>query len=90
MQVDPRTPLEKACVMACGFITGYGSSANAVDIRPGDITAVWGMGGVGLATVLGCRDKGATTIIGIDSNPQKEAIGKHFCLAFPLIKLYSS
>jgi len=87
VKVNPKTPLEKACIMACGFSTGYGSSANAVDVRPGDITAVWGMGGVGLAAVLGCKDKGATTIIGIDANPQKEAIARKMgCTDFICIK----
>jgi len=76
VKVNPKTPLEKACIMACGFTTGYGSSANAVAIRPGDITVVWGMGGVGLATVVGCKDKGAGRIIGIDVNPNKEVIAR--------------
>lgn len=76
VKVDSKAPLEKVCILACGFSTGYGSSANAVKILPGDTTAVWGLGGVGLATVVGCKAKGAGRIIGIDLNPEKEAIAR--------------
>lgn len=37
--------------------------------------AVWGLGGVGLAAVMGCKDAGASSIIGVDINPDKFAIG---------------
>lgn len=76
VKLDPATHLETACIMACGFLTGYGASANSVKIKPGDITAVWGMGGVGLATVVGCKESGAGRIIGIDTNPEKEAVAR--------------
>lgn len=76
VKVNPATPLDKAVILSCGFSTGYGSSANAVNIKPGNSVAVWGMGGVGLATVLGCKHKGATKIIGIDVCGDKETIAK--------------
>lgn len=78
VKVNPKTPLEKAVLISCGFSTGYGSAVNSVKIRPGDYAAVWGLGGVGLAAVVGCKEKGAKRIIGIDVNPEKEAIAKKF------------
>ncbi|GAB6029553.1 NAD/NADP dependent alcohol dehydrogenase, variant 2 [Chamberlinius hualienensis] len=77
VKVNPKTDLNHGCIMACGFLTGYGSSANAVNIRPTDKVAVWGLGAVGLACVVGCKDKGAAQIIGIDVDHEKEAYGKH-------------
>ena len=38
--------------------------------------AVWGLGGVGLAAVMGCKAAGASRIIGIDIKPEKFAIGR--------------
>ena len=37
--------------------------------------AVWGLGAVGLAVIMGCRAAGAKTIIGVDINPDKFEIG---------------
>lgn len=76
VKINQNAPLDKTCILACGFSTGYGSSANCVDIQPGDTTIVWGMGGVGLAAVLGCKDKGASKIIGIDVSTEKEKIAR--------------
>lgn len=62
--------------MTCGFSTGYGSSTHVVNIKSGNFTGVWGLGGVGLACVMGCKDKESSTIIGIDTNPERETVGK--------------
>jgi len=76
VKIHDNAPLEKVCTMACGFPTGFGASANAVQIQPGDKVAVWGLGGVGLACVLGCKDKKAGKIIGIDVTHEKEEIAR--------------
>ncbi|GAB6018422.1 NAD/NADP dependent alcohol dehydrogenase [Chamberlinius hualienensis] len=76
VKIDPKTNVETACIIACGFSTGYGSSANCVQIEEGDSTAVWAMGGVGLATVMGCKDKKASKIIAVDVTNEKEAMAK--------------
>ncbi|GAB6029549.1 NAD/NADP dependent alcohol dehydrogenase [Chamberlinius hualienensis] len=78
VKVNKDVDLNTGCIMACGFLTGYGSSANAVKIGPTDTVAVWGLGAVGLACVVGCKDKGASRIIGIDVNTEKEAYGRKF------------
>lgn len=44
-------------------------------MEPGTICAVWGLGAVGLATIMGCQKAGAARIIGIDVNPTKFEIG---------------
>lgn len=72
--------MDKACLCACAIPTGYGAAVKAVNIRPGDTVAVWGVGGVGLATVVGCKQKGARKIIGIAASSFKEPIGNYgFC-----------
>ena len=45
-------------------------------MEPGSSCAVWGLGAVGLAVVMGCKKAGASRIIGIDINPDKFEVGK--------------
>jgi len=62
-------------VVGCGISTGYGAALNTAGVRPGSTVAVWGLGGVGLAAVMGAKKAGASRIIGIDINPSKAEIG---------------
>lgn len=55
--------------------TGYGAAVNTAKVEPGTTCAIWGLGGVGLACVLGCKENGASRIFGIDVNPDKAEIG---------------
>lgn len=47
-------------------------------MEPGSTCAVFGLGGVGLATVMGCKAAGASRIIGIDINKNTYAKAKEF------------
>lgn len=40
-------------------------------VEPGSTCAVFGLGAVGLAAVMGCRNAGAKRIIAVDVNPEK-------------------
>lgn len=52
--------------------------------------AVWGLGTVGLAVALGCKERGASRIIGVDINPEKFEVAKKFgCNEFINPKDYS-
>lgn len=45
-------------------------------MEAGSTTAVWGLGAVGLAVVMGCKAAGASRIIGVDINPNKFPVGE--------------
>uniref|UniRef100_A0AAV2MGH8 Alcohol dehydrogenase n=1 Tax=Knipowitschia caucasica TaxID=637954 RepID=A0AAV2MGH8_KNICA len=64
-------PLETVCLLGCGVSTGYGAALNAAKVQRGSTCAVFGLGAVGLAAVVGCRAAGASRIIAVDSNSQK-------------------
>lgn len=66
VRVDADLPFEVASLFGCAVLTGVGAALNAVDIAPGDSVAVVGLGGVGLAALLGARVAGATTIVAVD------------------------
>jgi S-(hydroxymethyl)glutathione dehydrogenase/alcohol dehydrogenase len=50
---------------------------NTAGVDEGSTCAVWGLGAVGLATIMGCKAAGASRIIGIDINPSKFDNGKY-------------
>jgi threonine dehydrogenase-like Zn-dependent dehydrogenase len=47
-------------------------------VEPGSTCAVFGLGGVGLAVIMGCKVAGASRIIGVDINKDKFAKAKEF------------
>ncbi|XP_061748128.1 alcohol dehydrogenase class-3-like isoform X2 [Nerophis ophidion] len=64
-------PLDKVCLLGCGVSTGYGAALNAGEVEKDSTCAVFGLGAVGLAAVMGSQVAGARRIIGIDINPDK-------------------
>jgi len=77
-KVNKEAPLDKVCLLGCGITTGYGAALNTAGVEPGSICAVWGLGAVGLATVMGCAAAGASRVIGVDINPSKFETAKQF------------
>jgi S-(hydroxymethyl)glutathione dehydrogenase/alcohol dehydrogenase len=75
-KVDKAAPLEEVCLLGCGVTTGMGAVANTADVQEGDTVAVFGLGGIGLATIIGARMAKASRIIGIDINESKFALAK--------------
>ncbi len=71
-------PLDKACLIACGVITGVGATMNTTPVLPGSRVAVIGCGGVGLSVIQGARIQHARQIIAIDVNPTKLEWAKNF------------
>jgi S-(hydroxymethyl)glutathione dehydrogenase/alcohol dehydrogenase len=69
-------PLDRACLIGCGVMTGVGAVIHTSNVRPGDTVAVIGCGGVGLAAVNGAAMAGAGRIIAIDMAPGKENLAK--------------
>lgn len=77
-KVNPSAPLDKVCLLGCGINTGYGAPLNTCKVKPGSVCAVWGLGAVGLAAIMGCKYAGAKTIVGIDLLPEKFEFAKVF------------
>ncbi|XP_008277696.1 alcohol dehydrogenase class-3-like [Stegastes partitus] len=71
-------PLDKVCLLGCGVSTGYGAAVNAAKVEKDSSCAVFGLGAVGLAAIMGCKVAMAKSIIGIDINPEKFEKAKEF------------
>uniref|UniRef100_A0A672YS70 Enoyl reductase (ER) domain-containing protein n=1 Tax=Sphaeramia orbicularis TaxID=375764 RepID=A0A672YS70_9TELE len=77
-KIDPAAPLDKVCLLSCGICTGYGAAVNTAEVKEGSTCAVFGLGAVGLAAVMGCKNAGAKRIIAVDTNPDKFEKAKVF------------
>jgi S-(hydroxymethyl)glutathione dehydrogenase / alcohol dehydrogenase len=64
--IPAEMPLDRACLLGCGVMTGHGAVTNVSSIRPGGSALVIGCGAVGLAAVQAARLAGATTVLAVD------------------------
>ena len=64
-------PLDRAALIGCGVITGFGAVVNTAKVSAGETVAVIGCGGVGMAAVNGAYVAGAARVIAVDTNPAK-------------------
>lgn len=78
IQVGDDVPLDAACLLGCSVATGYGAAVNSAGVKPGSKCAVWGVGAVGLATILGCKSAGASQIVAIDFQDARLDAGKTY------------
>ena len=71
-------PFETACYIGCGVTTGVGAVIFTAKVEAGANVVVFGLGGIGLNVVQGAKMVGANRIVGIDINPEREALGRQF------------
>jgi len=71
VKVDPDLPFEIAALFGCAVLTGVGAALNAAQVAEGETVAVFGLGGVGLAALLGARLAGAGRIVAVDLVDEK-------------------
>ena len=71
-------PLDRAALIGCSVVTGYGAVAHTSGVRPGETVAVIGCGGIGLAAINAAAIAGAGRIIAIDMVGSKLNLAKHF------------
>ncbi|WP_404422842.1 S-(hydroxymethyl)glutathione dehydrogenase/class III alcohol dehydrogenase [Thalassospira australica] len=75
-KVNKSAPLDEVCLLGCGVTTGMGAATNAAKVKPGDSVAIFGLGGIGLSAIIGCKMAGASRIIAIDINEKKFELAK--------------
>ncbi|MBO6543537.1 MAG: S-(hydroxymethyl)glutathione dehydrogenase/class III alcohol dehydrogenase [Alphaproteobacteria bacterium] len=71
-------PFDKVCYIGCGVTTGVGAVVNTAKVEAGSTVVVFGLGGIGLNVIQGARMVGASRIVGVDLNNDREALGRHF------------
>jgi Zn-dependent alcohol dehydrogenase len=66
VRIPAEMPLDRASLLACGVITGFGAVVNTAQISPGSTVVVIGAGGVGLNSIQAAYLSGAQVIIAVD------------------------
>lgn len=64
--VDPALPPEQAALIGCAVTTGVGAVTRTAGVAPGTSVVAIGLGGVGLAVVMGAALVGAHPIVAVD------------------------
>ena len=75
-KIPKDAPLDKVCLLGCGVTTGIGAVLNTAKVEEGATVAIFGLGGIGLAAIIGAKMAKASRIIAIDINPAKFDIAK--------------
>lgn len=78
VKISEDIPLTSAALIGCGVVTGVGAVLNRAKVDRGDSVVVIGTGGIGLNVLQGARIAGATRIVAVDANPEKEAVARQF------------
>ncbi|MBM3927762.1 MAG: zinc-binding dehydrogenase [Sphingomonadales bacterium] len=76
VRIDDDLPLHEAALFGCAVLTGVGAVVNTADVTAGQSVAVVGLGGVGLAAVLGALAAGAAQVIAVDLDADKLALAE--------------
>ena len=71
VKVREDVPLDVVCLLGCGVSTGIGAVINKARVKAGSSVAVFGCGGVGLATIMAAKLVGARQIIAVDMLDKK-------------------
>ncbi|NNE39259.1 MAG: S-(hydroxymethyl)glutathione dehydrogenase/class III alcohol dehydrogenase, partial [Gammaproteobacteria bacterium] len=75
-KINKDADLKEVCLLGCGVTTGMGAVKNTAKVKQGDSVAVFGLGGIGLAVIIGAAHAGAGRILAIDINEGKFDLAK--------------
>lgn len=76
IKIDRDLPFVEAALFGCAVLTGVGAVVNTAEVKAGSTAVVIGLGGVGLAAVLGARAAGASKIVAVDLSLEKLALAR--------------
>jgi alcohol dehydrogenase len=76
VKIDRELPLDEAALFGCAVLTGVGAVVNTARVRAGSSVAIIGLGGVGLASLLGAVVAGARQIVAVDLSEAKLELAK--------------
>ena len=76
VKVDRDLPLAEAALFGCAVLTGVGAVVNTARLQAGQTAVVIGLGGVGLASLLGALAAGASKVVAVDLSEQKLALAR--------------
>jgi S-(hydroxymethyl)glutathione dehydrogenase / alcohol dehydrogenase len=66
IKIPASMPMDRAALLSCGVITGFGAVVNRAKVEPNSSVVVIGTGGVGLNAIQGALFVGANPIVAVD------------------------
>ena len=78
VKIRPDMPLDRAALIGCAVMTGFGAVVNTARVEVGTSVAVLGCGGIGLSAINGADITGAGQVIAVDVLPEKLTMAKRF------------
>jgi len=78
VKIDREMPLDRAALISCGVMTGFGAAVNTARVEAGSIAVVFGCGGVGLNAIQGCAIAGAGMVVAVDTSERKLELARRF------------
>ncbi|MGQ0544704.1 MAG: zinc-dependent alcohol dehydrogenase family protein [Betaproteobacteria bacterium] len=76
VKIDADLPHEEAALFGCAVLTGVGAVVNTAKVPAGASVAIVGLGGVGLAALLGAVAAGASRIVALDLSAERLAFAR--------------
>ena len=77
MKIDKSLPLTTAALFGCAVLTGVGAVLNTARVEPARSVAVFGLGGVGLSSIVGAKYAGAFPIVAVDRFDEKLQLARY-------------
>jgi NDMA-dependent alcohol dehydrogenase len=78
VKIEKSVPLDRAALVSCGVVTGFGAVMNTAAVEPGSVVVVFGAGGVGLNVIQSCVLANAAKIVAVDLSPAKLEFSRQF------------
>ena len=76
VKIDRELPFDEAALFGCAVMTGVGAVINTARVQAGSSVAVIGLGGVGLAALLGAVAAGARSVLAVDLADDKLGLAR--------------
>jgi len=76
VKIDPTLAFDEAALFGCAVLTGVGAVVNTAKVTPGTTTAVVGLGGVGMNSILAASLSGARIVVAVDLYDDKLELAK--------------
>jgi S-(hydroxymethyl)glutathione dehydrogenase/alcohol dehydrogenase len=78
VKIPEEIPIDRAALLACGVIAGFGAVVNRAKVEPLSSVVVIGTGGTGINSVQGAAYTGARPVIAVDVSDTKLAAARDF------------
>lgn len=71
VKIPKQVPFEQAALLGCAYLTGAGIVHHQLKVKKEQSLAIFGVGGIGMSSLIAAKMKGANPLIAIDINENK-------------------